>query len=204
MTLTPGPSPSGREEEKQQEKPLSLKQRAFAEHYLRLWNGTQAAIAAEYSERTAAQQASRLLKNVKVQAYIEERLEELKLGADEVLVRLGEHARGSVADFIRIAEEGGDIFIDFRKAQEAGKLHLLKKVKKTVKDGEVTIEFELYDAQAALVHLGRHHRLFVERHEHTGADGEPLTDAREQLASALDRLAARLGAAGDRGEPDGG
>ena len=35
-------------------------------------NGTEAAIRAGYSEKTAAQAASRLLKNVKVQQYLEE------------------------------------------------------------------------------------------------------------------------------------
>ena len=42
----------------------------FVDEYLVDLNGTQAAIRAGYSEKTAAQQASRLLRNVKVQQAI--------------------------------------------------------------------------------------------------------------------------------------
>lgn len=50
---------------------LNSKQKAFAEFYD--GNGTEAAVKAGYSAKTAAFQASRLLKNVKVQAIIENR-----------------------------------------------------------------------------------------------------------------------------------
>ena len=46
------------------------KQARFVEEYLIDLNGTQAAIRAGYSAKTAAQQASRLLRNVKVQQAI--------------------------------------------------------------------------------------------------------------------------------------
>jgi hypothetical protein len=39
---------------------------------------------------------------------------------------------------------------------------------------EVDVELELYDAQAALVHIGRHHKLFTDKSELTGKDGAPL------------------------------
>ena len=57
------------------------------------------------------------------------------------------------------------------KAREAGITHLIKKVKeRTVmtsnSNGEETethtFELELYDAQAALVQLGRYHKLFTD------------------------------------------
>lgn len=51
------------------------------------------------------------------------------------------------------------------------KLGLIKKYS-IDKDGKVAIE--LYDAQAALGLIGKHHRLFVERTELTGKDGEAL------------------------------
>ena len=49
----------------------------FVDEYLVDLNGTQAAIRAGYSEKTAAQQASRLLRNVKVQQAIATRQKEL-------------------------------------------------------------------------------------------------------------------------------
>ena len=55
---------------------LNEKQKRFADEYLIDLNATQAAIRAGYSPRSAAEQASRLLKNVKVRAYIDERMDE--------------------------------------------------------------------------------------------------------------------------------
>jgi phage terminase small subunit len=49
---------------------LTDKQRLFCDEYLIDLNATQAAIRAGYSPKTADQQASRLLTNVKVQEYI--------------------------------------------------------------------------------------------------------------------------------------
>ena len=49
----------------------------FVDEYLLDLNGTQAAIRAGYSAKTAAQQASRLLRNVKVQRAIATRQKDL-------------------------------------------------------------------------------------------------------------------------------
>ncbi|HRN77172.1 terminase small subunit [Ottowia sp.] len=54
--------------------PLTPKQQAFVAEYIVDKNGTQAAIRAGYSEKTAQEQASRLLSNVMVQNAIEELL----------------------------------------------------------------------------------------------------------------------------------
>ena len=71
---------------------LNAMQARFVEEYLVSLNATQAAINAGYSERTANQQASRLLANVKVQAAIEEamesRSERTQITADNVLNEL--------------------------------------------------------------------------------------------------------------------
>jgi len=49
---------------------LSEKQKRFCEEYTVDFNGLQAAIRAGYSEKTANQQASRLLTKVNIQQYI--------------------------------------------------------------------------------------------------------------------------------------
>lgn len=54
------------------EKALTPKQWAFVREYLVDCNGTQAAIRAGYSPRTANEQASRLLANANVRAAVEE------------------------------------------------------------------------------------------------------------------------------------
>ena len=72
-----------------EEKPLNKKQRLFVENYLIDLNATQAAIRAGYSEGTATEQGSRLLTyvNVKqaVEKAMEERIEKVKITAEEVL-----------------------------------------------------------------------------------------------------------------------
>ncbi|MFB8643165.1 terminase small subunit [Enterococcus faecalis] len=57
---------------------IRSQQKDFVKHYLALRkkNATQAAIRAGYSEKTAASQASQLLKNPKVLKYLEEKEEE--------------------------------------------------------------------------------------------------------------------------------
>jgi hypothetical protein len=93
----------------------------------------------------------------------------LKAGADEVITRLTDHARGTMEDFI-VVGEGGDAAIDLNQARDRSRLHLIKKIKskrRKLKDGilEFETEIELYDAQSAVVQLGRHHKLFTDKVE---------------------------------------
>lgn len=71
---------------------ITVKQKRFCEEYLIDLNGTQAAIRAGYSKRTANEQAARLLTKVSLQEYIrilkKERSERLKITADDVLENL--------------------------------------------------------------------------------------------------------------------
>lgn len=57
---------------------LSDKQKRFCEEYLIDLNATQAAIRTGYSEKTAKEQASRLLTNVNVTAYIQSKQAEIR------------------------------------------------------------------------------------------------------------------------------
>lgn len=63
------------------ERKLTIKQQAFADAYIELGNATQAYLKAYPNvkkENTAKVNASRLLTNANVKAYIDERMEELK------------------------------------------------------------------------------------------------------------------------------
>lgn len=80
---------------------LTDKQRRFAEEYLVDSNATQAAIRAGYSAKTAEQQGSRLLSNVKVRAHVNglqakvsERVELTVAGVTTKLLGLSEKAEG--------------------------------------------------------------------------------------------------------------
>lgn len=180
---------------------LKPKQIAFIEHYFRTWNGAEAARLAGYAENSARQQASDLLTNPYIQAAVTERLAELKMSADEVLVRLAEHARGSIVDVLDDTDE-----INLDEARQRQRAHLIKKLRVTRhvdSEGGVTVrkEVELYDAQAALGLIGKHLRLFVERVEHSGGvrgAGLPVIDASllsdeelEQLENILQKVNAK-------------
>jgi len=77
---------------------MNERQRRFADEYIRLGNATQAARNAGYSENYAMHRNDELLKNVKVKAYIDARLEKLKKQSiaeqDEILQFLTSVIRG--------------------------------------------------------------------------------------------------------------
>lgn len=157
---------------------LSNKRQAFVEEYLRTWNATEAARRANYAQPHV--QGSRLLENVGIRAEISARLAEKAVSADEVIVRIGEHARGTMADFLDIAEDGS-ARIDLRKAELAGKLHLIKSFSDSPRTG---VKIDLYDAQAALGLLAKAHGAFIERLQvDVRRDVSELTD--EELANII-------------------
>jgi phage terminase small subunit len=138
---------------------LTKKRRAFVEEYLIDRNATQAAIRAGYSERTAYSQGSRLLKNVEVLAYIEQRQDELTMSASEALYRLNQHAIGDMGQFIGLSEEE---LIKHPQSQLIKK-YKMKRVTRTDQNGEVevedTIQLELYDSQSAIKEILKTRRL---------------------------------------------
>lgn len=89
---------------KKTDKALTPKQLAFCREYIKDHNGTQAAIRAGYSEKTADQQASRLLTNVKVSAAIKKAQDEAWdnaiMGRKEILARLSMMGRSNMADYV--------------------------------------------------------------------------------------------------------
>jgi phage terminase small subunit len=85
-------------------KKLTTKQQRFVEEYCVDWNGTQAAIRAGYAEQSAAAEASRLLRNVKVRAAIDQRLQELSLSAGQVTKHISDIAQTRLNDFLTVQE----------------------------------------------------------------------------------------------------
>lgn len=177
-------------EQEQAQNKLTPRQRVFVEEYLRCWNASEAARRAGY--KTRANEAGRsAMSNPDIQAEIQRRITEISMSADEVLLRLAQHARGDFSPFLR---EDGAIDLMSEKARAA--IGLLKKVK--VKERilftkgndepvkEIETEIELHDPQAALVHLGRHHKLFTDKME---MDDTGLSDDERarRIAAILDR-----------------
>ena len=154
-------------------KELSYKQRVFVEAYLEGWNATRAAAAAGYVN--PKQQGSRLLTYVDIQAEIDKRLSEMAMSANEVLARLSEQAEVNIGEFVKkeilIDDDGHEDYVirlDWDMVKDKG--HLIKKITHN-NFGPI---IELHDGQAALVHIGRYHKLFTDKVEATGKDGADL------------------------------
>lgn len=105
---------------------LTKKERIFADEYVKTTNGTQSAITAGYSEKTASVTASKMLRKPKVRQYIDavmnERSKDTIATADEVLEYLTRVIRGEEKDAF-----GLDVSVaDKTKAAELlGKRHML-------------------------------------------------------------------------------
>lgn len=191
-------------------RPLNNRQRLFVDHYLQCWNASEAARRSGYKKNEYTHtHASKLLLNATIRAHIDQRLKEMQLTADEVLARLSAHARGDLSPFV-----DGDGRFDLSTNQAKESLFLVKKYRLRERHGsndknedweQTEIEIELHDPQAALVHIGRHHKLFTDRVSSAPAWEEDLVDlvkggkatledvAREFGPDIAARIAARLG-----------
>jgi phage terminase small subunit len=132
---------------------LSAKQKAFINEYLSDFNATRAAQRAGYGgdDNTLAVTGSRLLRIDKVADAISARMQEKAMGADEVLRRLAEQARAEYSAYL--TQDGT---VDFARLIADGKGHLVKGIKDTAQGRNI----EFHDAQTALLHIGKHHKLF--------------------------------------------
>ena len=105
---------------------LNEKQQRFADEYLIDLNATRAAMRAGYSEKTASAQASRLLKDVKVSAYIREKMadknEDTIASADEVMRYLTSVIRGQSRSHVLARNDLGAEYIMEKPPDEKERL----------------------------------------------------------------------------------
>ena len=136
---------------------MTPKQQRFVDEYLIDLNATQAAIRAGYSEKTARQAGAENLSKpdiaAAIQASTQERSERAKIDADMVLQ--------GILHNIRRCEQGEVV----RNAR--GEPMMVE-----TPDGEQAVAYR-FDATNALKGyelLGKHLRLFTDRHEHAGTE----------------------------------
>lgn len=151
---------------------ISSMQQIWLKVYLSTWNATEAARQAGYKDPEQAGYENK--RKQELAAAIEQHIESI-MPAGEVLQRLADHARGSMADFIDVDTNT----LDLQKAAQEGKLHLIKKFTRVDTETSSRVSIEIHDAQSALGLLGKHHGLFKEVIDVHFNPGE-LTD--EQLA----------------------
>lgn len=184
------------------------RQRLFASEYLKDLNAGAAAIRAGYSEKFARTRGHHLLQLPAVAKMIEDamkaRVERLEIDADRVVAELAKIAFANMADYLSIKADGKD------KGQATIDLSKLSR-DQFAAIGEITIEdietgrrtgkrtrFKLLDKRQALVDLGKHLGLFVEKAkvEHSISVAE-LEDASQRLEDRLLSFAAGGGAKED-------
>ncbi len=90
---------------------LTVKQKKFADEYIKSGNATQSAIKAGYSKKTAYQCGAENLRKPQIKKYIERRMEEIEseriMSATEAVQLLTSIARGEVKETVVVATPVG-------------------------------------------------------------------------------------------------
>lgn len=154
---------------------LTPRQQRFVDEYLVDLNGTQAAIRAGYSPKTANEQAARLLAHVSVSAAVQaakdKRSERTEITQDMVLKELAKLGFANMHDYMRIGRDG-DPVLDFSSLTRDQAAALSEVTVEDFVDGRgedardvKRVKFKLADKRAALVDIGKHLGMFKERIE---------------------------------------
>lgn len=140
----------------------------FCEEYIKDFNGTQAAIRAGYSKKTANEQSSQLLARLNVQDFLsklKQKLSDKNEGlAQQVIDELKKVGFSNIQDYINEGNEIKDLTKITRDHASA-----VESIKKTVTEftgsgesqgSKTSIQFKLYDKLSALEKIGRHLGIF--------------------------------------------
>ena len=139
---------------------LTRKQIAFGNEYINNPNvsATQAAINAGYSEKGAFVQASLLLENIKVKAFIKKRREEqskiLDVNVDRVVRELANISFSNVTDFIKV--DGDNVTLTDWSLLTKDQTACIESVNKT-KEG---YRLKLYSKATAIELLGKYFNMW--------------------------------------------
>ena len=170
----------------------SLRRQRFAREYVIDLNGTRAAIAAGYSERTAAAQASQLLTNRNVRALVDrftsERASKLEVRAEKVLEEIARLAFSNMQDYTRVDSDGKAILdmSTITRDQFAAVQEIREDATGGTGDGERKVvlrtTLKLSDKTKNLELLGRHLGMFNDKLAISGLEG--LADRLNELRKA--------------------
>lgn len=167
---------------------LTRNQKIFCDKYLIDLNATRAYKAAYKSvkkDETAAAAGARLLRNVKVKAYIDERMKDrekrTEITQDKVLKELAKIGFANLNDYLeyKTAEtvvsynDKGEPVIDYAPIIDLvdSKEVDTSVVQEVSISDKGTFKFKLYDKQKALELIGKHLGMFVDKVEHSGGLG---------------------------------
>lgn len=146
---------------------LTKRQQLFRDYYLASFNATDAAEKAGYKHPN--KQGPELLKQPQIAAAIKEKMNEVAMSANEVLMRLSEQARHEHAPYIKVQTkiDGSKLpYVDVEAMIADGKQRLIQ----GIKYGQYGASIEFPDGQAALTTLARIRGLFGAK----GTEDDPL------------------------------
>lgn len=152
-------------------KKLYAKQKTFCEEWIIDKNGTQAAIRAGYSKKTAAQTASRLLINVKIQAYIAELIKKqsirTQITADRVLEEIARLAFAKLSDVVEW--EGNSINLKDSSKLKDDVSAAVKEISHTTGMNGTTTKIKMHNKESALEKLAKHLELYKDNNIYNGS-----------------------------------
>lgn len=173
---------------------LTPKQIRFCEEYLIDLNGTQAAIRAGYSKKTANEQAARLLANVSLQDYVQQlqskTSDKLEITREKVIAEYARIAFSDVRAFF--GEDGGMKNLSDLTSNEAAAISSIETEELFEgfgKDRERigrTRKVKMWDKTKALESLGKHLGLFEKDNEQKRTEQQPFSD--QQVEKIIDVL----------------
>jgi len=161
----------------QKENNLTNKQKIFVEEYIQCWNATKAAELAGYkgNKDTLRSVGCENLAKPYIKDYIDQRINEVSMSSNEVLKRLTDWGRGSIAPFLKADDYSQSLDVSTESAQD--NLQLIKKIKqndtvRTTDDDETvtnrTFEIELHDAKDAVDKIARIRGMYNDSLQVTG------------------------------------
>ena len=154
-----------------------LRQKKFAQEYIKHFDGTKAARDIGYSKKTASAQASRLLKNVNVQKEIKRLLEKQSDKNDvkisEIINELKLLGFSDIKDYIDVDSDTGMVRVKGLDDMPPGGSRAIESIKEKRSFTEdekgdrsviySTFEFKLWSKIKALELLGRYKAMFTDK-----------------------------------------
>ena len=169
---------------------MTEKQERFVEEYLIDLNGTQAAIRAGFSPKTAAEQACRMLKRRQVKDAIDramaERSKRTGITQDRVLRELARLAFVNPADVMNLNEA---IVMDEASIDDLAAIASVKVKTIPTEDGDIVErEVKLYDKNKSLDMLNRHLGIYNDKLEVKNEGEDKKLDAISELLKQMKPL----------------
>jgi phage terminase small subunit len=147
--------------------PLNAKRKRFVLEYLVDMNGTAAAVRAGYSVKTAKESAYRILRNPSVKKELSRQMAalagRLEMRAEDVVREYCKIARANITDFLSFGPGG----VDMKESAERtpDQRAAIAEVRMASTATGKSVSLKLHNKTDALLALGRHLGMFIERHD---------------------------------------